>query len=203
MKRILLTTLGILTLTLALGLAAAALVVATTQAQGVSTQGLPARYIPAFTGAGIDTAALLGPYCKSARAGGGILTITCEDDHDPTNPDAVTTFAGGGGGTDPRAVVGVTYEHTTKTFTFMQAGGATITCRTDAGLSSTGIPNHLRRNQRHHHFRCHGLHRSRHRLLGNRKPTVNDGVSLSRNRPEQHGLGAAGKPDINRHRSLL
>ena len=48
------------------------------------------------------------------------------------NPDAVTTFAGGGGGTDPRAVVGVTYEHTTKTFTFMQAGGATITCRTDA-----------------------------------------------------------------------
>ena len=132
MKRILLTTLGILALALALGLPAAALVVATTQAQGVITQGLPARYIPAFTGAGIDTTALLGPYCKSASAAGGTLTITCEDDDDPTNPDAVTTFAGGGGGTNPQAVVGVAYNQATNTFTFTQAGGNTITCRTDA-----------------------------------------------------------------------
>ena len=133
MKRILLTTLGILTLTLALGLPAAALVVATTQAQGVTTQGLPARYIPAFTGAGIDTTALLGPYCKSASAAGGILTITCEDDDDPTNADAVTTFAAGaGGGTNPQAVVGVAYNQATNTFTFTQAGGNTITCRTNA-----------------------------------------------------------------------
>ena len=134
MKRTLLTTLGILALALAFFLpAAAALVVATTQAQGVTTQGLPARYIPAFTGAGIDTTALLGPFCKSASAAGGILTITCEDDDDPTTPDAVTTFAAGaGGGTNPQAVVGVAYNQATNTFTFTQAGGNTITCRTDA-----------------------------------------------------------------------
>ena len=78
------------------------------QAQGgVSKFGLSARYIPAFTGAGIDTTALLGPYCKSAAESGGILTITCEDDDDPSNPDAVTTFTavgGAGGGLDRAAV---------------------------------------------------------------------------------------------------
>ena len=123
---------GLAGLGLAVGVAIASLLLATAQAQGVTTQGLPARYIPGFTGAGIDTTALLGPFCKSATESGGILTITCEDDDDPTNPDAVTTFAGAGGGSNPQAVVGVAYNQATNTFTFTQAGGNTITCRTNA-----------------------------------------------------------------------
>ena len=39
----------------------------------------------------------------------------------------MTTFAH-----NPQAVVGVTYDHATKAFTFSQAGGATIVCRTNA-----------------------------------------------------------------------
>ena len=132
MSKHFLMTFGLAGLGLVVGVAIASLLLATTQAQGVATQGLPARYIPAFTGAGIDTTALLGPYCKSASASGGILTITCEDDDDPTTPDAVTTFAGAGGGTNPQAVVGVAYNQATNTFTFTQAGGNTITCRTNA-----------------------------------------------------------------------
>ena len=63
------------------------------QAQGeVLQQGLPARYIAAFDGTGIDTSALLGPHCKSAVAAGNTLTVVCEDDDDPTNRDGVTTF---------------------------------------------------------------------------------------------------------------
>ena len=126
---------GLACLGLAVGVATASLLMATTQAQGVATQGLPARYIPAFTGAGIDTTALLGPFCKSAAVdtNTNILTITCEDDDDSTTPDAVTTFAAGaGGGTNPQAVVGVAYNQATNTFTFTQAGGNTITCRTNA-----------------------------------------------------------------------
>ena len=55
---------------------------------GASTQGLPARYVAAFSGAGIETGALLGPFCKSAAVdtGTNILTITCEDDDDPPTP---------------------------------------------------------------------------------------------------------------------
>ena len=129
-----LTILGITALAAAVVVGFVAMMVASTgHAQGgVSTFGLSARYMPAFTGAGIETGALLGPFCKSASVTGGTLTIVCEDDDDPTNPDATTTFTGvAGGQTDPRAVLGITYDHAAQTFTFTQAGGTTLTCRLD------------------------------------------------------------------------
>ena len=127
------------------------------EGQGVTTQGLPARYIPAFTGAGIDTTALLGPHCKSASKSGSILTITCEDDDDPTTPDAVTTFtdtsvtsaalsgatatftksdattfdlnlSGLGGGGNPQAIVDITFDQSENTLTFTRVNADTFTC---------------------------------------------------------------------------
>ena len=166
-SRTLAASLAIASLALAVAFTIASLVVATTQAQsGVPEQGLPARYIAAYTGAGVVTDALLGPFCKSASASGNTLSIVCEDDDDPSNADATTTFTptdvsvssvalagttatftksdsstfdlnlstlggGGGGGGNTEAIVGVTYDHTTNTFTFTQAGGGTIICRID------------------------------------------------------------------------
>ena len=133
MKILVLRIFGFAGLALAVTLAAGALLAAShIQAQGgVPQQGLPGRYSAAFTGAGIETGALLGPFCKSASLAGGTLTIVCEDDDDPNNADAVTTFASAGGGTNPLAIVDVSFDHVHKTFTFTQAGGGTITCRND------------------------------------------------------------------------
>ena len=164
-SRTLAASLVIASLALAVAFTIASLLLATTQAQGgVPQQGLPGRYSAAFTGAGIETGALLGPFCKSASASGNTLSIVCEDDDDPSTADATTTFTptdvsvssvalagttatftksdsstfdlnlstlGGGGGGNTEAIVGVAYDHTTNTFTFTQAGGATIICRND------------------------------------------------------------------------
>ena len=59
---------------------------------GVSDQGLPARYIAAFTGAGVVTDALLGPYCKSAATSGSTLTLVCQDTEANGNAEITTTF---------------------------------------------------------------------------------------------------------------
>ena len=84
-SRTLAASLVIASLALAVAFTIASLLVAPTQAQGgVPEHGLPARYIAAFTGAGVVTDALLGPFCKSAAVTGGTLAITCEDDEDPT-----------------------------------------------------------------------------------------------------------------------
>ena len=91
MKRTFLTTLGIAALAVAVSTGFVALVVAATNPQ-VPDFGLPGRYSAAFTGAGIETGALLGPFCKSASASGNTLSIVCEDDDDPSNADATTTF---------------------------------------------------------------------------------------------------------------
>ena len=45
----------------------------------VPTQGLPAEYVAAFDGAGVDSSALLGEFCKSATPSGDTLTLVCQN----------------------------------------------------------------------------------------------------------------------------
>ena len=93
MKRTLLTIVGIIAVAVAVASVGFVLVATDTSAQGTVPQlGLPGRYGAAFTGAGIETGALLGPFCKSASVTGSTLSIVCEDDDDPANADAATTF---------------------------------------------------------------------------------------------------------------
>ena len=79
----------------AIALSAGAVVMA--QGGGVPEQGLPARYIPAFDGAGIDVSAILGPYCKSASTAGNTLSVVCQTDTGAEHTTTLTSGAGSGG----------------------------------------------------------------------------------------------------------
>ena len=78
----------ILALILALSGAAAV------HAQTVPTQGLPARFIAAFPGAGVETSAILGAFVKSITPD-GVATVQLADETETT----VTLTASGGGAT--------------------------------------------------------------------------------------------------------
>ncbi len=95
---------GIAALALVIACALAVTAVALAQSGTTPTQGLPARYVPAFAGAGIDTSALLGPYCKSADTAGNTMTVVCQDDTGAEHSATLTSGAGGTGGLDRAAV---------------------------------------------------------------------------------------------------
>ena len=67
---------------------------AVVQAQTVPTQGLPARFIAAFPGAGVETSAILGAFVKSITPD-GVATVQLADETETT----VTLTASGGGAT--------------------------------------------------------------------------------------------------------
>lgn len=64
---------------------------------GVPEQGLPARYVPVFDGAGIDASAILGSYCKSASTAGNTLSVVCQTDTGAEHTATLTSGAGSGG----------------------------------------------------------------------------------------------------------
>ena len=63
----------------------------------IPTYSFTGRYISAFTGAGVVTNTLLGPFCKSASVSGNTLTIVCQDTEANGNAEITTTFTSGAG----------------------------------------------------------------------------------------------------------
>ena len=109
----------------------------------VPTHGLPARYIPAFDGAGIDMTALLGPYCESASESGGTLSIVCRADGE-TDAQSVTFTGGSDGVVDGGSVADTTLTLTRTgsladvTITGLPSGGSGDTVAAGDGITITG-----------------------------------------------------------------
>ena len=57
----------------------------------VPTHGLVARYVAAFDGAGIETSAILGEYCKYPESTGGTFKFICQDDTSTETTHSIIT----------------------------------------------------------------------------------------------------------------
>ena len=87
-KKLLLGALAVVALCALAGAAGAALA----QSE-VPEYGLPGLYVPAYSGAGVSTEALVGDYCASVEAGDdGVYTLRCYgDDHTAQTPVSIDT----------------------------------------------------------------------------------------------------------------
>ena len=74
------------------------LAAATSASAQVQTQGLPARFIAAFPGTGVEATAILGEFCKTAAEVGDTITLVCQNDSETEYTVEFDVGGGSGGG---------------------------------------------------------------------------------------------------------